>query len=389
MTLTAERMRTLQPYFFAELTEHVNQLRASGRDVIRLDIGVPDMPPADSIVNSLTQAAGRADTHGYQAYRGTPELRAAWATMYERDYQVVLDPASQIVPLLGSKEGIFHLTQAHANPDDVVLVPDPGYPSYARAAAYAGAEVVHMPLLADRGYLPQLEAIPAAIAAKAKILWLNYPNNPTAGIASHEFFSKVVAFARKHNILIFHDAPYTHVTFDGYRAPSILEIESASEVAVELNSLSKAYNMAGWRVGVAVGNAAALEALYVLKTNIDTSHFLPIMQAATVALTGDQEWLAARNNIYQQRRDVLVETLQACGFNVQQPKATLYIWAGIPGGGDAKIFARSLMDDIGVSLAPGSAFGEFGEGYVRVSVGTETSQIEAACKRLRQRFASG
>ena len=389
MTQTAERMRTLQPYFFAELTQHVNQLRASGRDVIRLDIGVPDMPPAGFIVKTLTEAAGRADTHGYQAYRGTPELRAAWATMYERDFQVALDPASQIVPLLGSKEGIFHLTQAHANPGDVVLVPDPGYPSYARAAAYAGAEVVQMPLLAERGFLPQLDEIPAEVAARAKILWINYPNNPTAAIASGEFFSDVIAFGRKHNILIFHDAPYTHVTYDGYRAPSILEVEGASDVAVELNSLSKAYNMAGWRVGAAVGNAAALEALYVLKTNIDTSHFLPIMQAATVALTGDQEWLAERNDIYQHRRDILVETLQECGFSVQLPKATLYIWAGISGGAVAKVFARELLDDIGVSLAPGSAFGELGEGYVRVSVGIETSRVEDACKRMRQRFVNG
>ncbi len=389
MTLTADRMRTLQPYFFAELSAHINQLRASGRDVIRLDIGVPDMPPADFVVKTLTEAAGRADTHGYQAYRGTPELRDAWATMYERDYQVALDPALQIVPLLGSKEGIFHLTQAHANPGDVVLVPDPGYPNYAHAAAFAGAEVIQMPLLVERDFLPQLDAIPTEAALKAKLMWLNYPNNPTAGIATNAFFSEVVAFARKHNIMIFHDAPYTHVTYDGYRAPSILEIEGASEVAVELNSLSKAYNMAGWRVGAAVGNAAALEALYVLKTNIDTSHFLPIMQAATAALTGDQEWLAERNNIYQHRRDLLVETLRACGFSVQLSKATLFIWAGISSGAVAKVFARELLDDIGVSLAPGSAFGEFGEGFLRVSVGTETSRVEEACKRLRQHFASG
>lgn len=376
-------MQRLQPYFFAEVSAHIESLRAAGRDVIRLDIGAPDMPPAPDIVAALVSAAGRADTHGYQPYKGTPELRAAWAHWYQREFAVQIDPETQIMPLLGSKEGIFHLTQALVDDGDVVLAPDPGYPTYRRAADFAGAEIFLLPLRTANAFLPDLDAIPAEVAQRAKLMWLNYPNNPTGAVVSHEFLEHAVAFAMEHDVLLVHDAPYSHVVYDGYTSPSILQVAGATDVAVELCSLSKSHNMAGLRVGAAVGNEAAVHALYVLKTNIDTGHYLPVMEAATQALTGDQSWIADRNAVYRARRDLLVETLNTCGFSPNIPRASLYIWAGLPDGNESALFTRSLLDETGVSLAPGIAFGKNGEGFVRVALGADTARVKEACARLR------
>lgn len=383
MNNTADRMHNLPPYFFAQIAATIAEMRAEGRDVIRLDVGAPDAPPAPHIISALAESAARPDTHSYQPYRGTPELRRAWSQMYQRLYAVDLDPDTEVVPLLGSKEGIFHLTQAHVNPGEVVLVPDPAYPTYRRAALFAGGEVVPMPLRAENGFRPDLTALPADVARRAKLLWLNYPNNPTAGVADATFFEEALEFARSHEILLCHDAPYAQVTYDGYRAMSVLEIAGAKEVAVELNSLSKSHNMAGWRVGAALGNPAALQALYVLKTNIDSSQFLPVMHAATAAMTGDQTWLAGRNETYRVRRDLLVETLNEIGMHAQTPPATLYVWARVPAGRGSAEFTRSLLAATGVSLTPGTAFGAHGEGFVRISLGAPTDRIEAACRRLK------
>ena len=266
-------------------------LRASGSDVIRLDEGSPDLPPAPPIIDALARSAASPQNHSYQSHKGIPLLQEAWAEMYQRVFGVGLNPESEVFPLLGSKEGIFHLLLALVEPGDCVLVPDPGYITYSRGTLFAGGEPYFMPLLPENGYFPDLNAIPDDVIRRAKLLWLNYPNNPTATMATVDFFAKALAFARTHDLLICHDAAYAQVTFDGMRALSILEVPGAKEIAVEFNTLSKSHNMAGWRVGVAVGNPLVLQALFTLKSNADSSHFRPIMDAAVEAMTGDQGWL--------------------------------------------------------------------------------------------------
>lgn len=380
----AHRLDSIPPYVFAALAARIRTLQAQGRDVIRLDIGSPDLPPAPFIVEALAAAARRPDLHGYPSYTGTPALRRAIADYYQHRFGVTLHPDRQILPLIGSKEGIVNLTLAWLDPGDLALIPDPGYPVYQMAALLAGASVHPMPLLPQNGFLPDLDAIPPAIAQRARLLWLNYPNNPTGAIASPAFFERAVAFARQHNILLCHDAPYCDVTFDGYRAPSLLAAPGASEVAIEFNSLSKAYNMAGWRVGMALGQETAIQALALVKSNADSGIFTAIQEAAIAALTGDQSWLAARNAIYQTRRDLVVTGLRAAGLRVEPPQAGLYVWAQTPPGRSAADYTANLLERTGVSLTPGAAFGAHGEGFVRVSLGMETARIQEAMHRIAQ-----
>ena len=285
--------------------------------------------------------------------------------------------------LVGSKEGLFNLSQVLINPGDVSLVPDPGYPVYSASGIIAGAEVYNLPLLAENQFIPDLEAIPTEITKRAKILWLNYPNNPTGAIAPLEFLTSAIEFGRKHHILIAHDAPYADVCFDGYEAPSIMQIPGARDVAVEFNSLSKAYNMAGWRLGMAVGNAQVISYLHTFKSQVDTSTFAPIIDAGITALTGDQGWLMERNLIYQRRRDIVVAGLQAAGFTVYTPPAAIYVWAKLPDGyTDSMAFCSRLLQETGVSATPGIVYGAYGEGYVRISLGTATGRIEEAMERI-------
>lgn len=372
---------TLKPNFFAVLNTTVAQLKAAGEDIIRLDIGSPDMPPAPHIIEALAKSARGPESHGYQAHRGTASLREAWAGMYSRLHGVDLDPDG-IVPLLGSKEGVFHLSQAVLNPDDIVLLPDPGYLTYAQSAHFAGAETVLVPLKPENDYIPDLSKIPAEVLRRAKILWLNYPNNPTAAVAPLDFLAEAVAFCRHHDILLCHDAAYTQITYDGYRAPSILEVPGAAEVAVEFNTLSKSHNMAGWRVGAAFGHPGALDALMKLKTHVDSGHFLGITQAAIAALTGDQTWLEDRNLAYQERRDIVVNALKAMGFNPGQTQATLYVWFPTPSGWESDSFVLDLLERGHLSLAPGSIFGPGGIRYVRISLTQPADRIKEAMARL-------
>ena len=325
------RMAALTPSYFASLLPRLQVLQSTGRDILRLDIGSPDLPPPPSILGALARSVTLEDRHGYQNHRGTLVLRQAWATMYSRLYQVDLDPEQEVLPLAGSKEGIFLVTQALVNQDDAVLIPNPGYPTYSQAAAFAGADLWQMPLEREEGYLPDLEEVPREVLQRTKILWLNYPNNPTGATAARGFFSRAVAFAREHNLLLCHDAAYSQVTYDGYCAPSLLEVRDAKEVGVEFHSLSKSHNMAGWRVGVVVGNARALSALHTLKTHVDSGQFLPVLEAAAAALTEDQGWIAARNEIYRARRDLVIATLLKLGVRASTPQASLYIWAPLPG----------------------------------------------------------
>jgi LL-diaminopimelate aminotransferase len=380
----ARRMQDLTPQFFAALGEKINALRASGVDIINLDVGSPDLPPAVHILDALVDAARQPGVHGYQSHRGIEALRQAWATYYQREHNIALDPGRQILQVLGTKEGIFHLSTALVDEGDVVLIPDPGYVTYTHGALFAGGTPVYLPLRPENGWLPDLDEIPADLLRRAKILWLNYPNNPTAATATEDFFTRVVSLAQKYNFVVCHDAAYSHITFDGYRSPSILEVPGAMDVAVEFNTLSKTYNMAGWRVGAAVGNAEVLNTLYSLKTRVDSSHFLPVWQGAIAALTGDQGWVTQRNGIYQQRRDLMLKGIHHLGLSAQAPKASFYLWAKIPAGFTSMRFAGELLEATGVSITPGTVFGECGEGFVRITLCASSERIEQALKRMER-----
>jgi len=380
----AKRLSNLPPYLFARLGQRIAELRAQGVDVIRLDIGSPDMPPNDEIIEALARSACRPDGHGYAGYYGLPKLRQAIADYYARRFGVDLDPEGEVLTLIGSKEGLANLSLAFLDPGDLALVPDPAYPTYELGAYMAGGTTHRFPLLAEREFLPDLAAIPVEVARQAKLLWLSYPNNPTGAVATLEFLAEAVAFAREHDLLLCHDAPYCEVTYEGYRPPSLLQVEGAKEIAIEFNSFSKTYNMAGWRIGMVVGNGAAIKSLAQVKTNVDSGIFTAIQEAAAVALTGDQTWLEGRNAIYQERRDIIVEGLAAVGIKARKPLATLYIWAEVPEGYSSTGFADKLLTEQGVSFAPGSAYGECGEGYLRISVGMATRRVREAMERLKE-----
>ncbi len=380
----AQRMQALPAHFFASLIARISALQAKGLDVIRLDEGAPDLPPPPPVIQALNSSAEDPTHHSYQPHRGTRNLREAWATMYRHAYDVGLDPETEILPLLGSKEGIFHLPMAIINPGDTVLVPEPGYITYTRGTLFAGGEPVYFPLIPERGYLPDLEAIPVETAYKAKMMWLNYPNNPTTGVATLEFFAEVVEFAKRYDLVLCHDAAYTQVTFDSHRAPSLLEIPGAKEVVVEFNTLSKSHNMAGWRVGAALGNAQLLRNLYTLKTNLDSGHFLPVLDAAIEAMCGDQSWLGDRNKIYRQRRDVALQGLRGIGLKAETPRASIYVWSAVPEGWSSEDFASAALEGAHVSVTPGTVFGDAGEGYMRISLTAPVERISQAMSRLER-----
>jgi len=382
---SARRLESLPVYVFATLDAKLKAVRARGVDVIRLDIGSPDGPPPVFVIDSLARAAADATRHGYAGYTGTPLLRQAMVGYYAQRFGVSLDVATEVLPLIGSKEGIANIALAWLDPGDLALVPDPGYPTYAASVALAGGQVHCMPLDGNNGWLPDLSAIPEAIARRARLMWLNYPNNPTGAVAPRAFFEEAVAFCRKYEILLCHDAPYADVCFDGYRAPSLLEVPGAKDVAVEFNSLSKSHNMAGWRVGMAVGNATAVAALLQTKSNIDSGIFLAVQDAAAAALTGDQSWIPARNTEYQRRRDAMYDVLvNYLGLEVALPCASLYLWPRVPVGHTSAELADRILTATGVSLTPGSAFGAHGEGYLRISLGQTTDRFMIAVERLRQ-----
>ncbi len=378
----ALRISGTKPYFFSTLGPYLHDLRSLGVDVIRLDMGSPDLPPAPFIVQKLVEEAMRGDSHGYSPYGGTLHFRRAIGEYYRKRFAVDLDPYSEILGLIGSKEGIFNLSQALLNPGDLVLVPDPGYPTYSSGARIAGADIHFVPLREDAGYLPVFEDIPLEAAQRAKILWLNYPNNPTGAVADLAFFERAVDFAREHRIVLIHDAPYVEIGYRGYRAPSMLQVPSAKEVAVELNSLSKSYNMAGWRLGMTVGNAEVISYLHTLKVEIDSSNFGPSQMAGAAALTGDQAWVAERNAEYEIRRDIAVAGLKEAGFTLATPEASLYVWARLPDGIDEMDFCHRLVTETGISLTPGAIFGDCGKGYIRVTLCTPSSRIREAMERL-------
>ena len=376
-------IQNLPPYHFADAKKRIADRKAAGVDVISLSMGDPDMPAPQQVIDRLCEAMQEPENHRYPEYRGMYALHEAIAAWFERRFGVELTPERDILPLLGSKEGLAYAASAVLNSGDISLIPDPYYPVYITGSTSVGAEPYFLPLEEQHGYLPEFDAIPASILQKSRVLWLNYPNNPTAACASLDFFERAVAFAHTHNLVIIHDMAYAEVYFDEFRPPSILQVSGAREVAVELHSLSKTYNMAGFRMGMLVGNPELVDAVGRLKSNIDSGIFRPVQYAAIEALHLPQSWIEQRNAIYRRRRDMLVEGCNALGMRAQSPKAGLYIWAGVPEGMTSRDFANWLFDTTGVFVTPGTNFGEAGEGYVRISMTAPDERIEMALHRMK------
>jgi LL-diaminopimelate aminotransferase len=382
----AARVRDLPPYLFAELDRRVAAKRAAGADVISLGVGDPDLPTPAHVVEALQRAADDPATHRYPSYYGMPAFREAIAAFYERRFGVALDPETEVQPLIGSKEGLVHLSFALVDPGDRVLVPDPGYPVYAIGAGLAGGTPVSLPMSAATRFLPDFDAL--RVGPRTRLLWLNYPSNPTAAVADLGVFEKAVDVARRNDLLLCHDAAYSEITFDGYVAPSVLQAPGAKAVAVEFGSLSKTYNMTGWRVGYAVGNAEAIGALATVKTNLDSGIFDAVQRAAIAALTGPQDHVEEMRAVYQKRRDVVVAALLDSGIDLDPPLGSIYVWVPAPGGRSSEAFATELLDEAAVVVAPGTGYGANGEGYVRISLTTADARIEEAMERIRGRFGS-
>lgn len=379
----ASRIANLPPYLFAEADRQIREKRAAGFDVVSLGIGDPDLPTPDWILAELKRTADLPENHRYPEYYGLPELRQAIASWYASRFGVKLDADKEIVPLIGSKEGIAHLCWAFIEPGDVALVPDPAYPVYANATLLSGGRPHMMPLLPENDFLPDLDAIPSDVLKKAKLLWINYPNNPTSAVAPEGFFEKVVDFAGRHNLLVCHDNAYSEVTYDGYRPISFLQVPGGKEAGVEFHSLSKSYNMTGWRIGMLVGNASAVAGLGKIKTNVDSGIFQAVQYAGIAALLGDQSWMVERNRIYERRRDLVVATLKGIGIGAPVPKASLYVWAATPGGMKSFDFSIKVLNEVAVWVTPGVGFGPSGEGFFRVSLTTPEDRLEEAMRRLR------
>jgi LL-diaminopimelate aminotransferase len=378
----AHRIEKLPPYLFVEISRKIAEKRAQGVDVVSFGVGDPDIPTPPHVIDALVEAARDPASHRYPETEGLPEFRRAVAGWYERRFGLSLDPRREVLSLIGSKDGIGHVALCFIDPGDLALVPDPAYPVYAVGTLFAGGEPYYLPLREENGFLPDLDAVPADVARRAKLLWLNYPNNPTGAVAGLDFFERAVAFARRSDLAVCHDGPYSEVAFDGYRPVSFLQAAGAREVGVEFHSLSKTYNMTGWRIGMAVGNAAMIDALMRVKSNLDSGVPQAIQRMAIVALEGPQDCIDEHNAVYQRRRDRLVEALRALGLSVQPPRASLYVWARVPKGYTSMGFATRLLDDVGVVVTPGVGYGAAGEGYVRLSLTIPDERMEEGLRRL-------
>lgn len=378
----ATRIESLPPYLFAEIDRKVNEKRAEGVDVISFGVGDPDTPTPAHVVAALKEAVDDPSTHQYPSYYGLPAFREAIARWYDTRFGVALDPASQIQPLVGSKEGIFHLPVAFIDHGDVALVPDPAYPVYEVGALLAGGSASYVPLLAEHGFFPDFDAV--EVPANAKLLWLNYPSNPTAAVATADQLARAVAFAEQHDLLIAYDNAYSELTFDGFTAPSILEVAGGMDRAIEFHSLSKTFNMTGWRIAWACGNTVAIEALSRVKTNVDSGIFNAIQRAGIAALDGPQGFLADLRAMYQRRRDRVVSTLHELGLKFDPPKGSVFVWVPVPEGHDSASFAALLLEDAGVVVPPGRGYGPSGEGFVRFSLTVPDERIEEGLERIRK-----
>jgi LL-diaminopimelate aminotransferase len=378
----AQRLGRIPPYLFAEIDRKVQEKRRAGIDVISLGIGDPDLPTPSRIVSVLQEAAADPENHRYPSYYGLAALRGAIAGWYRERFKAELDPQTEILPTLGSKDGISHVPLALVDPGDVVLAPDPGYTVYVTGAIMAGAEPYAMPLTAANDWLPDIDAIPREVAERARLMWLNYPNNPTAAVADREFLTRAVEFCHRHGIILCHDAPYSEIAFDGYRPLSLFEIPGAKEVGLEFHSLSKTFNMTGWRIGWVCGRADLIALMGQLKTNIDSGIFQAVQLAAVEALSGGEEETRAACEVFARRHRLVAATLNSLGWSIKPPRATFYVWAPVPKGYDSIGFAGRVLDDVGVNITPGVGFGPHGEGYFRLSVTAPDARIAEAMKRM-------
>jgi LL-diaminopimelate aminotransferase len=381
---TARRIEKLPPYLFAEIDRKVAAARARGADIISFGVGDPDMPTPPHVVEALVEAARDPATHRYPSYTGMPEFRESIASWYERRFGVTLSADDEVQPLVGSKEGIFHLPVAFVDPGDVALIPDPGYPVYETGTILAGGEAVLVPLLPENDFKPDLGSIDRGVVERARVLWLNYPSNPTSACTDVDLFEEAVAFCRANDLLLAHDAAYTEVTFDGYVAPSVLQVDGAMECAVEFGSLSKTYNMTGWRVGWVAGAPVAIEAMKRLKTNIDSGIFDALQRAGIAAIDGPQDYLAECIDRYRHRRDLLCDGLKSMGVIVDPPKGSIYVWVPVPEGHTSESFTTHLLDEADLVVAPGTGYGPTGEGFVRFSLTLADDRLEEGVERLRK-----
>lgn len=379
----SERLEKIPPYLFAEIDRKIAEARAKGFDIISLGIGDPDTPTLQPVVDEMHKAIDDPKNHDYPPYNGTKQFRDGAAAWMKKRFGVELDPDTEILANIGSKEAIAHVFFAYVDKGDYTLVPDPGYPVYHNATIFAGGTPYAMPLLEENGFLPDFDKIPEDIARKSKIMFLNYPNNPTGAVADLDFWKKAVDFCKKYDILLCSDMAYSEMTYDGYKAPSVLEVEGGKDVAIEFYSHSKSYNMTGWRVGFVCGNKDAVKALGTIKNNIDSGTFKAIQQAATAAFTIDQAYIDKLNGMYQERRDVMEKGLKELGWNIKPTKATFYIWIPTPNGKSSEEFATELLEKAHVVVPPGIGYGKCGEGYIRIALTKDTDTLKKALQRFK------
>lgn len=379
----ADRINELPPYLFAEIDAKKAEVMAKGVDVIDLGVGDPDIPTPNFIIEALNKAVRDPSNHVYPSYAGMLSFKQAVSDWYKKRFNVDLEAASEVVTLIGSKEGIAHTPLAFINPGDIALVTDPGYPVYNVAITFAGGVPYSIPILKENNFLPDFDTVPEEILKRSKLLFINYPNNPTTSVADEDFYKRVIEFAEKNQIIVCHDAAYTEIAYDGYKPLSFLEIDGAKEVGIEFHSLSKTFSMTGWRIGFAVGNKKAIAGLGKIKTNIDSGVFQAVQHAGIEALNNYTEGLADRVNIYKERRDIFCKGLDEIGISYLHPKATFYVWFETINGLSSKDFASKMLDEAGIVATPGNGFGEYGEGYMRVSTTFENSKIVEAVERLK------
>src|SRR6188472_3940173 len=381
------RLEAMPPYMFQELERRIADKRAAGIDVISLGIGDPDEPTYPHVVSAMQEAVAENGNQKYPSNRGREEFRGAFADFYDRRFGVEIDPGSEVIPAIGAKECVYNLCFAFLDPGDVALASDPGYPVYTGGPILAGARAELLPLVPDLGFAPDLDAVPAEVAARARLMFLNYPNNPTGAVVPEGFFETVVSFAREHEILVVHDNAYSETTYDGYVAPSFLATAGAKDVGVEVFSLSKGYNMTGWRCAAILGNAEAIQTYWRLKTNVDSGLFEAIQMAGVAALEGPGEPLEQMNATYARRRDLVVSALREMGVDVPTPKGTIYVWAPLPEGHTSTSFTELVLEEAAVVVSPGSMYGPSGEGFFRISLTTPDERITEAVERLREHLA--
>jgi LL-diaminopimelate aminotransferase len=382
---TAERLNAFEAYLGTAMNLILTRMKEEGKDVINLGLGDPDVQPPEDQRKALGDACMDENNHHYPSFYSPAPLKQAIAGWYERRFGVVCDPEKEVLPLLGAADGLFHVHTCMLDPGDTALVPDPCYPSYMAGVRIAGGVIEPVPLIKENGFLPDLDAIPPKVAERARMIWVNYPNNPTAATATGQFYKDLVEWAHKYRVAVVSDNPYSEICFDGYQAPSFLQCDGAGEVGVEFNSLSKAYNSCGWRIGMLLGNRDIIAGMAKIKSHSDRGMFYPLQVAATAALNGPTDFMEERNRMYRERRDVVVKRLTEMGLELKNPKATFYVWAGVPQGvADSKDWCFKVLDAVSVWMIPGSMYGKYGEGYFRIALTHPADRLEEAMDRLRR-----